>query len=206
MSYRLRLLRDTDLETVMLWRMKPEVTRYMYTDPQLTLDGQRQWLQRLQQSDRDQVWIIELLDGARPVGLLSLTEIDRVNGRCSWAYYLGESDVRGAGLARSLELNVYAWVFEVLGLNKLCCEVLDFNDRVVALHEKFGSQVEGRLRQHICKNGQFHDVIRMAMLRSDWPAVRERFHPTPVEIECPPGVTRPATATAAPAEPEAVTG
>jgi RimJ/RimL family protein N-acetyltransferase len=78
MSYRLRLLRDTDLETVMLWRMKPEVTRYMYTDPQLTLDGQRQWLQRLQQSDRDQVWIIELLDGARPVGLLSLSEIDRV--------------------------------------------------------------------------------------------------------------------------------
>ena len=32
----------------------------------VTLDGQRQWLQRLQQSDRDQVWIIELLDGARP--------------------------------------------------------------------------------------------------------------------------------------------
>jgi hypothetical protein len=56
--------------------------------------------------------------------------------------------------------------------------------------------VEGRLRQHICKNGQYHDVIRMAMLRSDWPAVRERFHPTPVEIECPPGVTLPAATTA----------
>lgn len=83
MSHRLRLLRDTDLETVMLWRMKPKSRATCTPTRSSTLDGQRQWLQRLQQSDRDQVWIIELLDGARPVGLLSLTEIDRVNGRCS---------------------------------------------------------------------------------------------------------------------------
>ena len=123
------------------------------------------------------------------MGLLSLSEIDRINRRCSWAYYLGETDVRGAGLARSLELTVYAHVFETLGLNKLCCEVLAFNDRVVALHEKFGSKVEGTLHQHVCKDGQFHDVVRMAMLREDWPAVRERFHPTPVAMELPAAAT-----------------
>ena len=185
MSCRLRLLRESDLEMVMHWRMRPEVTSYMYTDPKLTLDDQRRWFEKVSRSSRDRVWIIEMLDGARPVGVLSLTDIDRVQGRCAWAYYLGDSEIRGAGLAKSLELNVYAYVFDTLGLNKLWCEVLAFNDRVVALHEKFGSKVEGVLRQHICKDGQYHDVVRMGMLRADWPAVRERFHCTPLEIESP---------------------
>lgn len=185
MSYRLRLLRDSDLETVMRWRMSPEVTRYMYTDPVLTLEGQRRWFQQVRHSGRDLVWVIELLAGDRPVGLLSLSDIDRVQRRCAWAYYLGETDVRGAGLARSLEMNICALVFEGLELNKLWCEVLAFNDRVVALHEKFGSRVEGVLRQHICKNGEYHDVVRMGLLRQEWPAVRERFGVTPVEIESP---------------------
>ena len=185
MSYRLRLLRESDLETVMHWRMRPEVTRYMYSDPQLTLEGQRRWFDKVSRSERDRVWIIELLEGARPVGLLSLSEIDRVHGRCAWAYYLGDTEVRGAGLAKSLELNVYAHVFETMGLNKLWCEVLAFNDRVVALHEKFGSKVEGTFRAHICKDGVYHDVVRMGILRSDWEAVRTRFNYTPVEIETP---------------------
>lgn len=183
MSCRLRLLREDDLERVMLWRMRPEITRFMYTDPQLTIEDQRRWFQSVSRSERDRVWIIELLDGERAVGLLSLSDIDHAQRRCAWAYYIGDEQVRGAGLAKSLELNVYAHVFETLGMNKLWCEVLSFNDRVVALHEKFGSKVEGVLRQHIFKDGQYHDVVRMGILRSEWESLRERFHFTPIEIE-----------------------
>jgi UDP-4-amino-4,6-dideoxy-N-acetyl-beta-L-altrosamine N-acetyltransferase len=186
MSYRLRLLREEDLPTVMNWRMLPEVTRYMYTDPQLTLEQQRQWFERVSRSERDRVWIIEAGEPLRGVGVLSLSGIDPVSRRCSWAYYLGEVSARGVGLAKALELNIYAYVFEQLGLNKLCCEVLAFNDRVVALHEKFGSKVEGVLRQHVCKHGEYHDVVCMGILRSDWEAARERWNFSPIEIESPP--------------------
>ena len=120
------------------------------------------------------------------MGVLSLSGIDPVSRRCSWAYYLGEVSARGVGLAKALELNIYAYVFEQLGLNKLCCEVLAFNDRVVALHEKFGSKVEGVLRQHVCKHGEYHDVVCMGILRSDWEAARERWNFSPIEIESPP--------------------
>lgn len=200
MNHRLRLLRESDLALVMQWRMQPDVTRYMYTDPALTLEGQRRWFDGLRRSGRDVVWVIEQGAGepeagtpdasapqapGRPIGLLSLSGIDRLHSRCAWAYYLGEADVRGGGLARMLELNVYAFVFDTLGLNKLCCEVLAFNDRVVALHEKFGAKVEGVLRQHICKHGQYHDLVLMAMLREDWPAVRERFGLRAMDIESP---------------------
>jgi UDP-4-amino-4,6-dideoxy-N-acetyl-beta-L-altrosamine N-acetyltransferase len=188
MTYRLRLVRDTDLETVMRWRMLPEVTRYMYTDPVLTLQQQRAWFERISVSDRDIVWIIETVadDGAaQGIGVLSLSEIDRINRRCAWAYYLGELSARGMGLAKSLELSVCAHVFDTLGLNKLWCEVFASNDRVVALHEKFGSKVEGVARQHIFKNAEWHDVVRMGILKSEWEEQRGKWNWTPVEIESP---------------------
>lgn len=183
MSYRLRLVREADLEMVMRWRMLPEVTKYMYTDPQLTIEQQRAWYQRVSASERDRVWIIELVEGLQPIGVLSLSEIDWTNRRCAWAYYIGETSARGIGLAKSLELNVYAYVFETLGLNKLWCEVFAFNDRVVALHEKFGSKVEGVARQHICKNGEYLDVVRMGILKAEWEATRDKWSFTPIEIE-----------------------
>lgn len=190
MAYQLRLLRDSDLDTVMHWRMLPEVTRYMYTDPQITREGQRAWFDRISRSVQDRVWIIEAIADDtgvhQSIGLLSLSEIDRTNRRCAWAYYLGEPGARGIGLAKSLELSICAYVFDELGMNKLWCEVLASNDRVVALHEKFGSRTEGVLRQHICKNGEYLDVVRMGLLRSDWEAQAGRWSYTPIRIESPP--------------------
>lgn len=183
MTCRLRTLREDDLEMVRRWRMLPEITRYMYTDPQITPADQREWFAHVTASPREQVWIIELVEGAIPVGLLSLSDIDPVHRRCAWAYYIADERARGKGLARSLELNIYAHVFEAMRLDRLWCEVLASNDRVVQIHEKFGSQVEGTLRKHIHKHGESHDVVRMAVLAEEWPALRERFTFERIAIE-----------------------
>lgn len=183
MACRLRRITRADLEMVRRWRMLPEITRYMYTSPEITAAEQAAWFERIDASSTDLVWIIELVDGGVPVGLLSLSDIDLVHRRACWAYYIAESEARGKGLARTLELNIYRYVFETLGLNRLWCEVLSFNDKVVAMHEKFGSKVEGILRQHIFKDGQSHDVVRMAVLAEDWPSIRDAFPSTPISIE-----------------------
>lgn len=44
MSVTLRKVTEGDLEQIMRWRMDPEITRYMNTDPKLTLEGQKKWL------------------------------------------------------------------------------------------------------------------------------------------------------------------
>ena len=43
MSVTLRKVTEGDLEQIMRWRMDPEITRYMNTDPKLTLEGQKKW-------------------------------------------------------------------------------------------------------------------------------------------------------------------
>ena len=59
-------------------------------------------------------------------------------------------------------------VFENLKLNKLCGEVLGFNDRVLQMHAKFGFKQEGLLRKHICKNDEFVDVVSIGLLKEEW--------------------------------------
>ena len=157
---------DDDLQMIMTWRSKPEVTRYMYTDIEPNLERQREWFSAIQADPSRRDWVI-VADG-QDVGLLSIYRIDNRNSRCDWAYYLGAEDVRGRGIGKNVELNVLAYVFEVQGLNKLCCEVFAFNEFVVGIHEKYGSSVEGRRRQHVRKGSEFFDVVEMGILADDW--------------------------------------
>lgn len=184
MTASLRLITEDDLERVRHWRMQPDITRYMYTDPVITADSQLRWFEYVSQSSKDIVWIIVLADGT-PVGVLSLSDIDHLNSRCVWAYYIADPAGQGKGLAKPLECNIADFVFETLGLQKLWCEVFSTNERVIALHEKFGSKVEGVFRQHIRKGDDIFDVVRMGLLRDDWLAIRPLLKYTAMPIEVP---------------------
>jgi UDP-4-amino-4,6-dideoxy-N-acetyl-beta-L-altrosamine N-acetyltransferase len=111
-------------------------------------------------------WVIEL--EGQPVGVANISGISLKDQRCSWAFYLGDPVTRGKGVGSWVEAEIIRIVFSELGLNKLCCEVLSSNASVVKMHESFGFVVEGRLRQHVWKDGESHDVIVMGLLRADW--------------------------------------
>jgi UDP-4-amino-4,6-dideoxy-N-acetyl-beta-L-altrosamine N-acetyltransferase len=182
MGINLRKVSENDLLKIMEWRMLPEVTKYMYTDPILTIEDQISWFKKIIDSKESIYWIIQK-DHSIDVGLLSLNHIDNHSKQCSWAYYIAENEARGMGLAKTLECNIYDYVFETLNLNKLWCEVFTFNDRVIKLHEIFGSKIEGEFRDHVFKNGEYHNIVRMAILKSEWFESKSRFSYYKMQIE-----------------------
>jgi RimJ/RimL family protein N-acetyltransferase len=66
------------------------------------------------------------------------------------------------------ELLILQYAFHHLGLNRLYCEVLAGNTRVLEIHKRLGFREEGRQRQAIYKAGSFQDVVSLAMLREDY--------------------------------------
>ena len=166
----LRDMRREDRERVRDWRNLPAVAQYMYTDREITADEHAAWFDRVLEDPTCTYWIITC-DGA-DVGLACITGIDRDHCRCSWAFYIASSDLRGRGVGSVVEYSVLSHVFDTLGLEKLCCEVLDLNAPVIEMHKRFGFSEEGRLRRHIRKGDQWHDVIALAMLRKEWLAVK----------------------------------
>lgn len=181
MKVRLRKIKEQDLEKIRIWRMDPNVSQYMYSDPVLTTEDQKCWFANIQDDENCMYWIIEAdnID----IGVLCIDNIDRTNLRCDWAYYIADTSCRGKGIGTLLECNVYDYVFYNLNMNKLCCEVFCFNEKVILIHQKFGSEIEGTRKKHIYKKGVFYDIVEMAILKEKWGKTKYKFQYDKIEIE-----------------------
>jgi UDP-4-amino-4,6-dideoxy-N-acetyl-beta-L-altrosamine N-acetyltransferase len=166
----LRPLDDGDKDRLYAWRNRPEVAAYMYTDHQISPEEHARWFAGLAGDARRAYWIIEL-DG-RPVGPANFYDIDKSQGRASWAYYLADPSVRGKGVGGYVEFLMIEQAFGPMGLRKLWCEVLVSNEAVWKLHQKFGFKEEALYRAHVVKAGVPQDVMGLGLLAEEWPAVR----------------------------------
>ena len=167
----LRPLAADDLELVRTWRNSEAVAQYMYTDAPVSVEQQQAWFASVSTDASKEYWMIMHQD--RPVGVANLYAINTAARSCYWAFYLGDENLRGSGLGVKVELAVLAYVFDERKLNKLLCEVFVSNDKVIAMHEKFGFRRESYFRQHVYKNGVFRDVVGLALLQREWQQVRE---------------------------------
>lgn len=167
----LREITKDDLEMIRLWRNSKEVSQYMYTENQISTEEQQKWFDRISHDKTSMYWIIQY--DTKPLGVVSISEINKVFDSCFWAFYLGDSSVRGVGIGAKVEYHIISYVFDTLQLNKLCCEVLTTNEKVIKMHEKFGFRKEAYYRDHVLKNGQYYDVIGLAILKRDWQQIKE---------------------------------
>jgi|OpeIllAssembly_1097287.scaffolds.fasta_scaffold231041_2 UDP-4-amino-4,6-dideoxy-N-acetyl-beta-L-altrosamine N-acetyltransferase len=166
MTVILRDIRPEDKPLILTWRNSPEVARYMYTDHLITAEEHEKWFQRILNDCRTQYWIITY--NQKDVGLVNLHGIDERNRRAYWAFYLADPCCRGKGVGGAVEYLILHYVFDELQLNRLCCEVLSTNSRVIEMHKGFGFVQEAYFRQHIIKKGLPMDVVSLAVLREDW--------------------------------------
>ncbi|WP_394992725.1 UDP-4-amino-4,6-dideoxy-N-acetyl-beta-L-altrosamine N-acetyltransferase [Emticicia sp.] len=164
-------LLKADIELVRIWRNSPEVAQYMYTENEITAEQQETWFNRIKDDESCRYWIIEYDD--KKIGLASITGISKTLGSCYWAFYLGTDVPRGGGIGSKIEFNILEYAFNELKLNKLRCEVMIFNDKVISMHEKFGFRREAYYRQHVKKNEKWVDTVGLAILSEEWNKQKE---------------------------------
>ena len=175
-------LEANDLEMVRHWRMLPYITEYMNTDPVLTVEGQKQWYENKIATGELYHWIVEV-DGI-PCGLVNLADMDKANKRCSYGHYVAVKKLRSFKLTLSMQMSMYDYVFGKLGLNKMATEAFCENTIAVKMNEIYGCKTEGVLRQHILKNGQYHDVCLQSMLAGEWQTLRQKFKYQQIDYDC----------------------
>lgn len=173
----LRPIQAEDRDRLREWRNREEISRYMYTDHTISVAEHAAWFDRVLVDESTSYWIIAV-DG-EPTGLLYFYDLSPRDRRCFWGFYLAEEAARGRGVGSFVEYFALRHVFDELGMNKLCCEVLVGNEPVKEMHERFGFTLEGRFREHVVKAGQPTDIYCLAMLAAEWerarPAIEERL-------------------------------
>lgn len=171
---KLREMTGDDLEMVRAWRNAAHVRRYMYNDHIISEEEHRDWFE--QSSGNPAVDLIIAEYDNVPYGYITIYNIDPRHGTCAWAFYIGRENAP-KGLGSFMEFATMERIVEMHKMRKIEIEILGFNERVIKMHKRFGYIEEGVFRQQKEKAGEYHDVHRMAMFTSDWPAIRDKLAP-----------------------------
>ena len=176
-----RKMQLSDQPKVMAWRVKPDIARFMLTAVEFNLDKQLRWFERINNSASDEYWIIE--NNGKPIGVINLSEIDRVNRHATWGLYIGED--MNSPIGGMLPMYFYNYVFgrSDLNLHKLHGKVLDTNTSMLRVHEVCGYRQVGIHKDHVLRDGSFHDVHVVELLREDWLSRASRFSRMIAEFE-----------------------
>ncbi|MCX6827209.1 MAG: UDP-4-amino-4,6-dideoxy-N-acetyl-beta-L-altrosamine N-acetyltransferase [candidate division Zixibacteria bacterium] len=171
-EFALRPMAENDLEQVLEWRNSDRIRINMYTDHVINMDEHRKWFTRVSQTKQSFHYIFELHHN--PIGVINVNNLDRVNGRCVWGFYLGDATApKGSGSAMGyfgLEE-----IFKKLGFRKVVGEAFAFNEESIRFHRRLGFIEEGQFRQHVLKAGRYEDIICFGLLYDDWQLIKNKL-------------------------------
>jgi len=178
MPFRFRPPTPDDAATLLEWRTRPDVTRFMFTDIENpSVEAQRAWLAAASAREDLRHFVIEVAAENRAIGYLSFTDIDRRHRRCSSGLYIGDPDDRRR-YAGFLPRFIFDYCFHVLDMNKFVNEYMEGNDRLIRNQLLLGFREVGVLKRHVWKYDRWHDV-RLLELHRDESEARPR--PFPLE-------------------------
>lgn len=171
-KYSLKELEECELKFVLDWRNSERVRMTMYNDHKITMLEHEKWFEKVKKNSTTLVKLLQYEN--RPIGLVTFSNIDSKNNKCYWGFYIGEQNApRGSGTIMGL-LGL-EFIFERVGIRKLCAEIVDFNEISFNYHKKLGFEEEGRFIKHVLKNGNYIDVISMALFCDKWKGVKKKL-------------------------------
>jgi RimJ/RimL family protein N-acetyltransferase len=142
----------------------PESRRLTGTHATFTEEQIRSWLAtRADAHDRADWAIIRLSDDAY-VGEVVLSDLDPHTESMSFRISLGGASVFGKGYGSEATKAVVDYGLQVVGLHRISLEVVDYNTRAQRVYEKVGFHAEGLLREAWYWNGEWSDVVVMAIV------------------------------------------
>ena len=146
----------------------PELRRLTGTTASFAFDGIAAWLAaRAGAEDRLDLAIHRRDDDAY-LGELALLDLDAANASADVRISLGHPDQRGHGHGREALALLLDHAFHTVGLHRVGLDVFAFNIGAIRAYEALGFRHEGRRREVLHLDGQWHDALLMGLLRSEW--------------------------------------
>ena len=177
----LRRVTEEHLPLLLEWRTRPEISSMLFTNPKLTMESQKRWYEALKEDPTQIRWII--YNGETPIGSIYIVDIDNTHKRCESGIFVAVKELSSVQLYMAVHWNMFDYVFNSLGLNRIYAYIFTDNSGVIKLSTYAGLAVEGILKQHMCKDGEFRDIAVVAITKDRWLEFRQKVHFTPCVVE-----------------------
>lgn len=167
----LRPMTEDDTDLIIGWRNRDAVrTNFIYREL-FTRQSHERWVETMVKTGRVVQMIIcehTNLDGERqqdnPVGSVYIRDIDHAHHKGEYGIFIGEENARGRGIGTLAAKLMIRYAFEELGLHKLFLRVFADNAAALGSYEKAGFQREAYLKDDVCIDGIYRDIVLMAVI------------------------------------------
>lgn len=165
-DYKIRFVTEYDKEILLTWRNKDFIRHNMYTNHLITPEEHTQWFNKVLVSQKHKSFIFSYKE--KDIGFCGFYNLDYDNQTASWTFHIGEPEniPKGSGLV--LTFMAMNYFFNDLKFRKLCGEALSFNQKSITMHQRFGYQTEGILKEHFYRDGCYHDIYIFAIFKEQW--------------------------------------
>lgn len=159
-------LSEDEKEIVRKWRNQPNIRKQMYSAHIISRKEHKEFINGLVKDSRNVYWLIKEKD-KEYLGVIYLNRLDLRNKNAYLGIY-SNCCCKSSGTGRLIIGCLIKLAFKILHLHSLKLEVIETNERALTFYKKSGFKKEGKLKEFVCKNDEWRDVIIMGMLDRDY--------------------------------------
>lgn len=160
----LRFMTYDDTDLIVSWRNTDGVRKNFIYQALFTRESHENWIRtKVETGDVVQMIICET-GSERPVGSVYVRDVDRTHHKAEYGIFIGEADARGKGYGTAAAKLMIRYCFEEMKLHRLFLRVYAENQQAIKSYEKAGFEREALLRDDVCIEGQYRDIVLMGIL------------------------------------------
>ncbi|NWF87216.1 GNAT family N-acetyltransferase [Candidatus Bathyarchaeota archaeon] len=172
---RLRPIEREDLKVLHEWENDFEVIMYSRNMP-INFVNMPQLEKRYEEwvkDEREQRFIIELVDSKEAIGIARLEHKDWANVRSAdVGTYIGKKELWGKGYGRQITVALLEIVFNQLNMDRCEASSVEYNTRAHKVLEACGFRKTGIMRQSAFVNGRKWNRVYFDILREEYLKIR----------------------------------
>jgi len=162
----LRRMTWEDTDRIVKWRNSDAVRKNFIYQELFTKEGHENWIRnRVETGEVVQMIICDLAEGT-PLGSVYIRDIDRQHRKAEYGIFIGEEAARGRGVGTAAAKLMLRYCFEEEELHRIYLRAFAENLAAIRSYEKAGFVREGLLRDDVCIEGQFRDIVWMAAINT----------------------------------------
>ncbi|MFB4168168.1 GNAT family N-acetyltransferase [Virgibacillus sp. JSM 102003] len=165
-----RKMVESDIEKYHSWRNDIDVMKTTSTSLDLySLDETKNFVEKvILNSTSSKSYIIEEKESDTAIGVTSLINIDTKNRNAECIIDIGEKEFWGKVYGTEALKMLLDYAFLELNLHRVSLRVFSLNERAIHIYDKLGFEKEGVMREGLYRNGKWHDIITMGVLKREY--------------------------------------